>query len=206
MCADHIEIEVKFHLTNRSALHARLIAQGVAVQAKTFETNRRYDDRRGRLLARQCLLRLRQDDRARLTFKRPRPEGRGEYKVYDEFEVVVEDFERMHQILGAIGLECVQIYEKRREVFRLQDALICIDQLPIGDFVEIEGRPEAIRAAADQLQLPWERRILANYLHIFETLRQARDLRFRDLTFDNFRDAPNGLEDIIHQFEASAAS
>ena len=203
MHADHIEIEVKFHLTNRSVLRARLIAQGATALGKTFETNRRYDDQRGGLLARQCLLRLRQDQRARLTFKRPRPEGQGEYKVYDEFEVIVEDFECMHQILGAIGLECIQIYEKRREVFRLQGALICIDQLPIGDFVEIEGPPEAIRAVADQLQLPWDRRILTNYLHIFETIRQALDLDFHDLTFENFRDAPDGLAAIIDRFEAS---
>jgi adenylate cyclase class 2 len=112
----------------------------------------------------------------------------------------------MHQILGAIGLECVQMYEKRREVFRLSDALICIDQLPYGDFVEIEGPPEAIRAAAAQLQLPWARRILTNYLHIFETMRQTLDLRFRDLTFANFNGSPDALEGIIHQFEASAAS
>ena len=206
MHADHIEIEVKFHLANRSALRDRLVTQGAASQGETFEINRRYDDRRGSLLARQCLLRLRQDRRARLTFKRPRQEGQGEYKVYDEFEVVVEDFEHMHRILDAIGFECVQIYEKRREVFRLPDALICIDQLPYGDFVEIEGPPEAIRAAATQLQLPWARRILTNYLHIFETMRQKLDLRFRDLTFDNFRVAPDALEGIIHQFEASAAT
>lgn len=206
MHADHIEIEVKFHLTDRSGLRARLIAQGATSQGETFETNRRYDDRRGSLLARQCLLRLRQDQRARLTFKRPRPEGQGEYKVYDEFEVIVEDFKRMHRILGALGFECVQIYEKRREVFRLQNALICIDQLPYGDFVEIEGPPEAIRTAAAQLQLPWARRILTNYLHIFETMRQTLDLRFRDLTFANFRGTPDALEDIIHRFEASAAS
>ena len=147
MHADQIEIEVKFHLPNRSALRDRLIAQGAASQGETFETNRRYDYRRGSLLNRQCLLRLRQDQRARLTFKRPREEGQGEYKVYDEFEVIVEDFERMHQILGAIGLECVQMYEKRREVFRLSDALICIDQLPYGDFVEIEGPPYFVRDA-----------------------------------------------------------
>ncbi len=206
MCANHIEIEVKFHLTDRFGLRARLIAQGATSQGETFETNRRYDDRRGSLLAGQCLLRLRQDQRARLTFKRPRPEGQGEYKVYDEFEVIVEDFERMHRILGAIGFECVQVYEKRRETFRLPNALICIDQLPFGDFVEIEGTPAAIRSAAAQLQLPWERRILTNYLHIFETLRQRLDLRFHDLTFANFRLAPGNWEEIIHRFEVSAAS
>ena len=205
MRADPIEIEVKFHLSDRLGLQSRLIEQGATSQGETFETNRRYDDRQGRLLAAQCLLRLRQDRDARLTFKRPRPEGGRDYKIYDEYEVIVEDFARMHQILEAIGYECVQIYEKRRATFQLQGALICIDQLPFGDFVEIEGQPESIRAAADQLKLPWEQRILTNYLHIFATIRQTLALSFRDLTFENFKTVDREMVAIIRRFEASAA-
>ncbi|MBL0713535.1 MAG: class IV adenylate cyclase [Desulfosarcina sp.] len=203
MPLDQVEIEVKFYLDDRAVLRSRLIDQGAASQGEVFETNYRYDDQAGHLLAAHCLLRLRQDRRTRLTFKRPRPDGNEDYKVYDEFEVVVEDFGCMHQILSAIGFQHAQIYEKKREVFRLKDALICVDQLPYGDFVEIEGQPEAIRGAAHRLQLPWEKRILTNYLHIFEALRKPLDLGFKDLTFENFGGVPDKAESIIRRFEAN---
>lgn len=204
MPAGQVEIEVKFLIDDLARLRSRLGAMGAVSRGEVLETNYRYDDRTGRLLAAQCLLRLRQDRRARLTFKRPRPDRRAEFKVYDEYEVVVEDFDRMHLILEAIGFSCVQVYEKRREVFPWREALICVDQLPCGNFVEIEGPPEIIRETADRLQFSWERRILANYLHIFEVLRQELNFAFRDLTFENIRRVPVMARHVIRQFEASA--
>ena len=57
----------------------------------------------------------------------------------------------------------------------------------MGTFLEIEGPREAIAAISRKLHLPWERRILANYLEMFDHLRQQLNLNFSDLTFDNFR-------------------
>jgi adenylate cyclase class 2 len=204
MSADQVEIEVKFLVEDRARLCARLLKIGAASEGEVFEINYRYDDAGGRLLAAQSLLRLRQDRRARLTFKQPRPDHPLEFKVYDEYEVIVSDFGRMHQILRAIGLRRDQIYEKRREVFHWQKAQICVDRLPFGDFAEIEGEPEDIRAAARELGLPWERRILANYLRMFEVLRQELDLDFHDLTFKNMKAAPDGALRLIRRFEACA--
>ncbi len=204
MRADQVEIEVKFIAEDIARLRSRLVGLGASSRGEILETNYRYDDHAGRLLATQCLLRLRRDRHALLTFKRPRPDKGAEFKIYDEYEVVVEDFESMHRILTAIGFQRVQIYEKRREVFPLQGVLVCVDRLPFGDFIEIEGQPERIRETARQLEFPWRRRILTNYLHIFETLRRDLHLAFQDLTFDNLRTVPAGARDIIRQFEAMA--
>lgn len=205
MSNDQIEIEVKFFVEDRARLRARLLGMGATSEGEVFEINYRYDDPTGRFLAAQSLLRLRQDRRARLTFKRPRPDHQMEFKVYDEYEVDVSDFGRMHQILKAIGLRRDQIYEKRREVFHWQAAQICVDRLPFGDFVEIEGEPENIRAAARELALPWERRILANYLLMFEALRQELDFDFQDLTFKNMNTVPHRAPHLIRRFEVCAA-
>ncbi|MDJ0805135.1 MAG: class IV adenylate cyclase [Desulfobacterales bacterium] len=205
MSTDPVEIEVKFHVDDMSRVRARLEALGASSDGERFETNFRYDDKAGRLLAAQCLLRLRRDRQVRLTFKRPRPDHGREFKVYDEYEVCVEDFDGMHRILTALGFERVQTYEKRREVFPLEDVLVCVDRLPYGDFIEIEGAPARIRETARRLEFPWERRILANYLHIFETLRRCCGLNFNDVTFANLPEAPPGARAVIQQFQAAAA-
>jgi adenylate cyclase class 2 len=203
MPPDHIEIEVKFLVTDIAALRLRLKSMGANSRGEVLETNYRYDDQAGRLLAARSLLRLRQDRRTRLTFKRPRSDGRDQFKVYDEYEVTVDDFGGMHRILTAMGFQRVQIYEKRREVFRWRQTQFCIDRLPFGNFVEIEGSPEAIRAGAHRLKLPWKRRILANYLQLFEALRTELKLAFQDLTFDHMPERPEAAADIIRRFEAS---
>jgi adenylate cyclase class 2 len=64
---------------------------------------------------------------------------------------------------------------------------LCLDRLPFGDFLEIEGGKEAIRHAAGRLGLAWERRILDNYLGLFEKVRQSMGLPFSDVTFANFK-------------------
>ncbi len=201
-----VEIEVKFRVDDVARVRAHLEGLGASSEGEVREINFRYDDRSGRLTAARCLLRLRRDRRALLTFKRPRPDHGREFKVYDEFEVVVGDFDGMHLILTALGFERVQTYEKRREVYALEGALVCIDRLPYGDFIEIEGAPAQIRETARRLEFPWERRILTNYLHIFEELRRHCGYDFTDLTFANLPEPPPEARTIIQQFEVASAA
>jgi adenylate cyclase class 2 len=206
MLPNHVEIEVKFAIEDPAPLRSRLVTMGAVSEGETFETNYRFDDPKGRLQKAGCLLRLRQARGAVLTFKRPHPDEDGEFKRYDEYEVVVADFDRMNLILDAIGFQRVQMYEKRRETFRWRAALICVDQLPYGNFIEIEGPPEIIRDAARQLGLAWERRILTNYLHIFEVLRRDLDFAFNDLTFANITTLPARAQHLMRQFEVGGQS
>lgn len=206
MSTPPVEIEVKFRVDDVARVRARLEGLGATSEGEVGEINFRYDDSSGRLMAARCLLRLRRDRRALLTFKRPRPDHGREFKVYDEYEVVVEDFDGMHLILTALGFERVQTYEKRREVFALSGVLVCIDRLPYGDFIEIEGAPAQIRETAHRLEFPWERRILANYLQIFEKLRRCCGFDFTDLTFANLPEPPSEARTIIQQFEAAFAA
>ena len=61
-----------------------------------------------------------------------------------------------------------------------------LDELPYGNFIEIEGELETLRPIADELQLDWDKAIPASYHALFERIRQSRGLTFRDLTFENF--------------------
>ena len=116
-----------------------------------------------------------------------------ECKVYRELEVEVNDCDAMTAILQSLGFHPAQVYEKRRRVFHWRDVELCLDRMPFGDFLEIEGPKESIRDAADRLELAWRDRILTNYLSIFEMVRTAYELPFNDVTFANFERHPVNL-------------
>ncbi|MFZ7127746.1 MAG: class IV adenylate cyclase [Desulfobacterales bacterium] len=197
-----IEIEVKFYVDQEAHLRHRIMDLGAAAEGRCFETNHRYDDAAGSLLEKRVLLRLRRDRRSRMTVKLPTASSDDQFKVHRELEVAVSDFATADRILDALGFRRIQRYEKWRESFRIDDAVLCLDSLPYGTFLEIEGTREAIRDIAGRLELAWSRRILANYLEIFETLKAPLGITSGDLTFDAFKSVTMDPRPWIHGFEA----
>jgi len=184
---NNLEIEVKFHVTDASQMQQRIIDLGAVVRPKVFETNVRYEDPGNNLKRAGKLLRLRKDKTCRLTFKSRPNHQDPECKVYQELEVGVNDFDTMAAILDALGYKKVQIYEKWRQTFSWRDVLLCLDIMPYGIFLEIEGPKKGIKTTAHMLGLPWSKRILENYLAIFDVLRKDCGLPFYDVTFYNFK-------------------
>jgi len=184
---DHLEIEVKFPVDETGALHRAITALGCQSRGRVFETNFCYDDENSSLMRKKALLRLRNDTRATLTFKSVPGTEDPRFKVLREMEVNIDSFDTMAGILEAIGFHRTQVYEKWRETFACRGTELCLDTLPFGTFLEIEGPPAAITGISRELNLAWDRRILANYLEMFDHLRRRLTLPFSDLTFDNFR-------------------
>jgi predicted adenylyl cyclase CyaB len=125
-------------------------------------------------------LRLRQDTEARLTYKSGST-NEGGILSRREIEFVVEDFEKAKQFLEALGYQKLFYYEKYRTTYALQTSEVLktsevsvhvmLDELPYGDFVEIEGENvESIRAATEELNLKWEAAIPTSYHMLFERL------------------------------------
>jgi adenylate cyclase class IV len=76
------------------------------------------------------------------------------YKVREEREVRASDERAISVILGALGLTPCFRYEKYRSTYRLAGlahVVVELDETPIGDFLELEGRREAIDRAATRL-------------------------------------------------------
>ena len=92
----------------------------------------------------------------------------------------------MKHILESLGFREEQVYEKWRETFRLNSTNLCLDTMPYGDFLEIEGQKEDIKELAYRIGLKWQKRILFNYLAIFDVIKQKLNLPFYDVTFSNF--------------------
>ena len=204
--ADHLEIEVKFFIANAENLSRRLAQLGAEPRGRVFETNIRFENREHSLKARGALLRLRQDATCRLTYKsRPEKEDT-DCKVFHELEVTVDDFGTMNAILEALGFHQAQIYEKWRQTYHWGQVELCLDQMPFGWFLEIEGPKQDIQAAARQLGLAWTERILTNYLAIFDLLRRHNELPFHDVTFANFEHHPVGIPALLPQLQANGQS
>jgi adenylate cyclase class 2 len=181
-----LEIEVKFHLPEIEPIRDRMLAMQAIPSGRVFETNIRFENALKSLKEQGILIRLRHDDRSRLTFKTSLPTPDTQFKVHKELEVEVGDFHACRSILEALGYYPEQTYEKWRETFVLDNTNLLIDTMPYGVFLEIEGEKSHIRKMADSLSLNWKERILLNYLEIFEVIQRAEALRFSDITFDNF--------------------
>jgi adenylate cyclase class 2 len=183
---EQLEIEVKFHLPDMESMRRRILALGANSSGRVFENNIRYEDDCNTLIRKKSLLRLRHDTKTILTFKSTPSVASTEFKIFNELEVEVSDFETMNQILEKLGFHPEQIYEKWRETLILDQTRFFLDAMPYGTFLEIEGSENNIRTYAARLGLSWHKRILLNYLEIFEIIRQQWSLKFTDLTFKNF--------------------
>jgi len=199
---DNLEIEVKFFVTSAEQIYRRLAALGATVRPEVFETNICYEDSDHTLKTHGKLLRLRRDGSCRLTYKCPPFQDDPECKVFKELEVEVSDFDAIADILQALGYRPVQIYEKRRRTFTWRDVEFCLDVMPFGTFLEIEGPKPRIKDAARQLGLAWENRILSNYLAIFEALRKRFQLPFNNVTFIDFEQHPVDIGPLLPTLRA----
>lgn len=185
-----LEVEVKFHIDAPADMRRRILALGAVSGGKAFESNATYDDPAQSLKGEGMLLRLRRTTAAHtLTLKTPAGDST-EFKVMKELESQVSDPDAIHALLENLGYRVWRRYEKQRETLALGGVSFCLDAMPFGDFLEIEGPGERIRPLAAQLGLAWQRRILTNYYAIFDRIRSRMGLNFNDITFDRFEGLP----------------
>ena len=203
---EQTEIEVKYHVADKEGLRQRILEIGASRSDAVFETNIRFDDADHRLTAANMLLRLRQDKKNTLTFKGDPDEPDRDFKIYKEIETRVDDFHATRQILNAIGFEEVQRYEKWRETFLWENTQLCLDTMPYGAFLEIEGDKRQIRRLSERLGLAWGNRIVANYLEMFEYIKNEAALPFSEVTFENFKTAVFDLSGCLARFQAGPDS
>jgi adenylate cyclase class 2 len=179
------ETEAKFYVKNLRKIELRLQElKAQLIQPRIHETNLRFDNANNELRRTYRVLRLRQDEKARFTFKGPSVEKEGGVLSRREIEFVVEDFENAKQFLEALGFEVVVFYEKFRATYELNDIHIMLDELPYGEFVEIEGESvEAIHNTASLLGLNWGAMVKAGYHALFERAAGKYNLELSQLSF-----------------------
>jgi adenylate cyclase class 2 len=194
------ETEAKFYLNGSSEIEARLKRLGASLtQPRTYEINLRFDTPNREFQHENRVLRLRQDKDIRLTYKDNSRFLDGALSRR-EIEFRVSEFNPARQFIEALGFEVVFTYEKYRTTYVLQsdastvikdegnpETQIMLDELPYGDFIEIEGEIDQLKPTAHQLGLKWEEAIPASYHELFDRVCRSRRLPIRDLTFENFQ-------------------
>jgi adenylate cyclase class 2 len=162
----------------------------------------RFDTGDQRLRNLRHVLRLRKDTQNILTFKGAAESGKL-VSIRQEIEVVVDDFETTRTLLEGLGYEVIMEYEKFRTTYSLLDTLVVLDELPYGDFIEIEGPDgKSIQKVARNLNLNWKARVMTSYSYLFEGLRKVRrELEGKQLTFKDLK----GLRFTPDEFDVSPA-
>jgi adenylate cyclase class 2 len=89
-----------------------------------------------------------------ITFKGPAGHHR-HYKIRQEAETEVADGQATRTILAGLGFQPVFRYQKYRTIYTAPGSWsggeVMVDETPIGDFVELEGKPAWIRRMAREL-------------------------------------------------------
>lgn len=168
------EIEIKFPLRDRRELTLKLRELGgQQLYPETFEDNIVLD-RRGELRTRGALLRVRKFGKYALaTYKGPMSIEAG-VKSREEVQTGVESFELAIQLFDSLGFKPVFRYQKFREVWRVRDTEVVIDRTPIGDYFEIEGAIDTIRALAADLGMNMDQALRHSYADLYRQARRTR--------------------------------
>ena len=192
-----LEIEVKFYLTDMCSFEKRVRSIGATmVRPRTREVNYRFDTPDMNLAREHRVLRLRQDTSTLLTYKGP-AEIRDSVSVRPEIELEVNDFTAASDLLEQLGFRLSLKYEKWRTIYQLGELEITLDEMPFGNFTEIEGGdPALIQKTAGLLALDWNTRITDSYLLLFDHLKNKKGLSANDLTFEALKNVEVAAGDL----------
>jgi adenylate cyclase class 2 len=140
-----VEIEVKIKVGDHASLKENLVNLGARLEKeRSRETNILYDYPSQLLYKRKQALRLRKiGAKTFLTFKGT-PQKSRKFKIREEYETEVKNERQTKKILKSLGFVPVFSYQKKRTVFRKGHLKICLDELAIGNFMELEGKRNEI--------------------------------------------------------------
>jgi adenylate cyclase, class 2 len=177
------EVEIKFAVPSARALARRLRASGFhLVTRRSHEMNVLYDLAGNPLRGRGEILRLRKyGKRWILTYKSKGTARR--HKSRRELETEIADGATLDRILHALGFSPSFRYEKFRSEWTDGGGKVVIDETPIGNVAEIEGRPRWIDRTARRLGVLQSAYITLSYGAMFEEWKRRTGSTASDMTF-----------------------
>ena len=179
------EIEVKLLFDSATSARERITSLGASERTpRLFEDNIVFDRDDLSLKRAGVVLRLRTEGRRNLLTLKTPVKGRHRHKVRHEDETTVSDAEAMTRVLNGLGFTPYWRYQKHRTVYTLGDLAICLDETPIGCFVELEGPPDQIDRVAQQLGFTEDQYIRETYRELQEQDASRRGVSAGDLLLE----------------------
>lgn len=181
------ETEVKLPVRSSLQEAKRLLTKnGFRIsRRRVFERNLVFDKGKQELRRNGKLLRLRQTGkRAVVTFKGP-PEP-GKHKCREEREVSLGDLPEFQAILERLGYAVSFIYEKYRTEYieSHSGGVVTLDETPIGNFLEIEGKPRWIDNTAHRLGYSDKDYITGSYGTLYAEFCRRNRMRAGHMEFE----------------------
>jgi adenylate cyclase class 2 len=163
----HTEIEAKLKVDSLQEVERKLGQVNAEYVEEQLQKDTYFDDVDSSLKSGDRALRIRrqrggQKEKTFLTYKGPKQKD--DFKKRQEIEIEIADGDSAEELLSALRYEKALVFEKRRQVWQLNDCVVCLDELPLlGSFVEIEG-PDGESIAGVQKDLG-----LSDLPHILES-------------------------------------
>jgi adenylate cyclase class 2 len=180
----NVEREIKLRFESPDRARAAVIAIGAhPLRDRRLQDDQVFDWPDSRLRDARNLLRVRREaGAATLTFKGP-PQP-GTMKVREEIETTVGDGSNLITMLERLGLHVAFRYQKYRQEFRHEGAILAIDETPVGTYLEIEGDADRISKIATALGRTQADYVVASYRELFLRDREARGLSATHMVFE----------------------
>lgn len=161
------EIEVKVVVKDFKVIKKKLKELGAKKKCpKTFEKNVLFGHKKLRF-KQDWILRLRKFGKKNLLTLKTNAKGKKGFKVREEINILIEDFEKMKKIFTKLGFFEVFYYEKYREDYIYNGLNISLDKTPIGNYVELEGDYKNILDFLKKINVKIEETISISYLQLF---------------------------------------
>ncbi len=142
------EIEAKVKVSALATITEKLKKLGADHLRDIKQADTYFMDSNNQLSLNDCGLRIRREiddgsETAMVTFKGARTKS--QYKSRPEYESGISDAAMGEKIFESLGYSKRITIQKKRSIWRIDDCLVCLDELPrLGCFVEIEGPDENI--------------------------------------------------------------
>jgi adenylate cyclase, class 2 len=168
------EIEIKLPYSEIEEAKKQVESLGAQLdKERHFEENLVFDTETGELRKQGVLLRLRivgarpgapAAANAILTFK-GKVDLSGGVRNREEIESVIQEPEYLIRIFSRLGYYPVFRYQKYRTTYRIPNVPLefCVDETPIGNFVELEGETQAIHDYASKLGFSRDQYVTESY-------------------------------------------
>jgi adenylate cyclase class 2 len=183
MDKNQIETELKFETNEPEKVLSVLISLGAKTISRNKQKTIRFDTSNHDLEQKGVFIRVRSEgDENTITLKEKI--GNDEtVRQRKETEFKIEDLDKMSYIIEKLGFDYVLIMEKYRIELTYKDSHICIDEMPFGFYVEIEGEETDINNIAHELGFKPEEKIIVTYWDLFEDWKKDKDIQGQNIVF-----------------------
>ncbi len=123
-------------------------------------------------------------DNALLIYKGP-SQKKNNIRSNEEIEIMVDNAAYLKQLLEQLGYLQYWKKERYRESYLVNMTQICIDETPIGNFIEIEGKKENIIDIAKQLGFSQKKFIADSYGKLWKEFAK-KNKRNGDMVFQKW--------------------